>query len=102
MVGQHISDGVPRKRCGFVGGKVPIREDTELFIKNEDGSAGDYVGKVTSGTVTPSVGKAIGMAYVNTPYNKFKTELVAKVRGKDIEVKVQKMPFWPTNYYKKN
>ena len=102
MVSKHISEGVPRKRCGFVGGKVPIREDTELFNMNADGSAGDYVGKVTSGTVTPSVGAAIGMAYVNTPFNKFKTELVAKVRGKDMKVVVQKMPFWPTNYYKKN
>jgi len=52
--------------------------------------------------VTPSVGKAIGMAYVNTPFNKFNTELIAKVRGKDTKVKIQKMPFWPTNYYKKN
>lgn len=83
LVKQHISEGVSRKRCGFIAGKVPIREGTELFLKNEDGSAGDRVGSVTSGTKGPSVGKAIGMAYVDVPHNKFKTELVAKVRGKE-------------------
>jgi len=40
------------------------------------------------------------MAYVDTPHNKFKTELVAKVRGKDIPIKVSKMPFVPANYHK--
>jgi aminomethyltransferase len=51
--------------------------------------------------VTPTVGKAIGMAYVNTPSNKFNTELIAKVRGKDHKVTIRKMPFVPSNYYKK-
>jgi len=41
MVKKHMDEGVPRKRCGFVGDKLPIREGTELFLKNADGSAGD-------------------------------------------------------------
>ena len=69
-------------------------------MRQEDGSAGELVGQVSSGSVTPSVGKAIGMAYVNTPHNKFKTQLVAKVRGKNIPVTIKKMPFVPANYYK--
>lgn len=28
MVKKHLTEGVNRKRCGFVGDKVPIREDT--------------------------------------------------------------------------
>jgi aminomethyltransferase len=99
MVKQHLEEGVPRKRCGFIGDKVPIREGTELFSKNSDGSAGEYVGKVTSGIVTPTVGKAIGMAFVNTPHNKFKTELLAEVRGKHQPITVRKMPFVPAKYY---
>lgn len=82
LVKTHLEEGVTRKRCGFIGDKVPIRENTELFTSNADGTAGEYVGKVTSGMVTPTVGKAIGMAYVNTPHNKFDTELVAMVRDK--------------------
>ena len=101
IVEQHMNDGVSRKRCGFIADKVPIREGTDLYVKEEDGSAGLHVGHVTSGTKGPSVGKAIGMAYVNVPHNKFKTELVAKVRGKDVPITIRKMPFWPSNYYKK-
>lgn len=56
---------------------------------------------MTSGTKGPSVDKAIGMAYVDVPHQKFKTELIAKVRGKDHKVTVRKMPFHPSNYYRK-
>ena len=40
LVKQHINEGVDRKRCGFVGDKIPIREGTELFLPNEEGKAG--------------------------------------------------------------
>lgn len=100
VVKEQLENGVNRKRCGFIGDKIPIREGTELFTKQEDGSAGELVGEVSSGSVTPSVGKAIGMAYVNTPHNKFKTQLVAKVRNKSLPVTIKKMPFVPANYYK--
>jgi len=83
VVKKHIAEGVSRKRCGFIGDKLPIREGVELFLTNEDGKAGEKVGHVTSGTKGPSIEKAIGMAYVNVPHNKFKTELIAKVRGKE-------------------
>ena len=97
LVKKHMADGVSRKRCGFIGEKTPVREGTDLFLPGTD----TKVGEVCSGTKGPSVGQAIGMAYVDVPHNKFKTELVAKVRGKDVPVTVRKMPFYPTNYYKK-
>jgi len=96
LVKEHMDQGVTTKRCGFIGDKVPIREGTELFSKE-----GQRVGTVTSGTKGPSVGKAVGMAYVDVPHNKFKTELTAKVRGKEYQITVKKMPFFPSNYYKK-
>jgi len=74
-----------------------VREGAELFLAGTD----TKVGEVCSGTKGPSVNTAIGMAYVDVPHNKFKTELVAKVRGKDVPVTVRKMPFYPSNYYKK-
>lgn len=96
LVKKHMAEGVSRKRCGFIGDKVPIREETELFLKD-----GTKVGKVTSGTRGPSLGKSVGMAYVDVPHNKFKTELVAMVRGKPQDIVIRKMPFVPSNYYKK-
>jgi aminomethyltransferase len=31
---KHIKDGVTKKRVGFVGDKIPIRENTEIFSEN--------------------------------------------------------------------
>jgi len=96
LVKKHLAEGVTKKRCGFIGDKIPIREGTELFLPD-----GTKVGMVTSGTKGPSLNKAIGMAYVDVPHQKFKTELIAKVRGKDNKITVRKMPFYPSNYFKK-
>ena len=74
-----------------------MREGTEIFTKS-----GDKVGRVTSGGPAPSLeNKGIGMAYVDGPHNKLKTELVAVVRGKEIPITVRKMPFVPSNYFKR-
>ena len=99
LVKKHLSEGVTKKRCGFIADNVPIREGTELYLPTDKG--GEKVGVVTSGTKGPTISKAIGMAYVDVPHNKFKTELVAKVRGRELPVTVRKMPFVPSNYYKK-
>lgn len=73
----HLEKGVKRKRCGFVGQSLPVRQGAPIFEKNSDGTPGLQVGEVTSGTFGPTVGKAIGMAFVNIPHNKFNTELLA-------------------------
>ena len=99
LVKQHMTEGVSRKRCGFIGDKIPIREGTELFLPEDKG--GTKVGYVTSGTKCPTINKAIGMAYVGVPHNKFRTELVAKVRGKNNLITTRKMPFVPCNFYRK-
>lgn len=58
------------------------------------------VGVVTSGVPGPTFKQPVGMAYCDVPHNKFKTELIAKVRNKEIPVTVRKMPFVPANYHK--
>lgn len=75
-----------------------MREGAEVFTKS-----GDKVGHVTSGGPAPSLeNKGIGMAYVDAPHNKLKTELVAVVRGKEIPISLRKMPFVPANYFKRS
>mmetsp|Transcript_13392 Transcript_13392/g.22807 ORF Transcript_13392/g.22807 Transcript_13392/m.22807 type:complete len:135 (-) Transcript_13392:198-602(-) len=64
-VKKHMTEGVSKKRCGFIGEKIPIREGTEVFTTD-----GAKVGTVTSGTKVPTLNKAIGMAYVDLPFNK--------------------------------
>ena len=96
-VKKHIDEGVSRKRCGFVvDHKLPVREGATLWTPDLK----TQVGVVTSGVPGPTFKQPVGMAYCDVPFNKFKTELVAKVRNKEIPIKVRKMPFVPANYHK--
>ncbi len=55
---------------------------------------GKQIGHVTSGTMGPSVKKAIGMGYVDVPFNKVGSEIFINVRGKLLKAEVVKMPFY--------
>lgn len=50
---------------------------------------------------SPSLKKSIGMAYVDQSLTAEDTELFAEQRGKKYSVSVKKMPFVPSNYYKR-
>ena len=54
---------------------------------------GNKIGYVTSGTQAPSLGKAIGMGYVQVEYSPLDTFIYIKVRDKLLQAKVVKMPF---------
>ncbi|MEP6595421.1 MAG: glycine cleavage system aminomethyltransferase GcvT [Ginsengibacter sp.] len=56
-------------------------------------NAGATIGRVTSGTQSPSLGKAIAMGYVSTVYSQIDTEVYIKIRDKLLIAKVVKMPF---------
>jgi aminomethyltransferase len=55
--------------------------------------SGALIGTVTSGTQSPSLGKAIGMGYVRTPYASIDSNISIKVRDKLLQARVVKMPF---------
>jgi len=52
------------------------------------------VGHVTSGTISPSLNKGIGIAYVDKPYTRKGTELSVKIRNKLKSAVVVKAPFY--------
>lgn len=54
---------------------------------------GNTIGEVTSGTQSPSLDKAIGMGYINKPFNKLDTEIFIEIRGKALKAKTVKIPF---------
>ncbi len=54
---------------------------------------GGTIGCVTSGTQAPSLGKAIGMGYVETKYAAIGSEIYIKVRTTLLKAVVVKMPF---------
>lgn len=55
---------------------------------------GNVIGEVTSGTQGPSIQKAVGMGYINTPYAKLGSEIYIKVREKLLKAVVVKFPFY--------
>ena len=86
---QQKAEGIERKLVGFemIDKGIP-RHGYEI----KDGS-GATVGYVTSGTQSPSLGKAIGMGYVRTAAAAPDTEIFIKVREKLLLARVVKMPF---------
>ena len=54
----------------------------------------DRIGKVTSGTQTPFLKKAIGMAYVPIETSKPDAEISIDVRGRQLRARVVRMPFY--------
>jgi aminomethyltransferase len=56
-------------------------------------SEGNVIGKVTSGTQSPSLTKAIGMGYVDIKHSVIDTDIYIAVRDKSLRAKVVKFPF---------
>ncbi|MBI9033021.1 MAG: glycine cleavage system aminomethyltransferase GcvT [Bacteroidales bacterium] len=55
---------------------------------------GNVIGEVTSGTMAPSLKKAIGMGYVKRELAKFDSEIFIKVRNKMLKAKIVRLPFY--------
>lgn len=56
-------------------------------------AAGNEIGYITSGTQSPSLNKAIALAYVTKPFSAEDAEVFVAVRDKALKAKVVKMPF---------
>jgi glycine cleavage system T protein (aminomethyltransferase) len=61
---------------------------------------GKVVGEMTSGTVSPSLNKSIGLGYVRTSYAKTGTSLQVDIRGKSTQARVASTPFYPSQVHK--
>ena len=89
MLERQKSEGVKKKLVGF--------ELTERGIPRQgyelSDTSGQPIGKVTSGTMSPTRKIGIGMGYINTPYSKPGTEICLTVRGRKLKAIVTKPPF---------
>ncbi|MBE99252.1 glycine cleavage system aminomethyltransferase GcvT [Flavobacterium coralii] len=83
-------EGVKRKLVGFEITERGIpRHDYEIADKE-----GNVIGKVTSGTMSPSLNKGIGMGYVPAEYAAEGSEIYIRIRKNDVPAKVVKLPFY--------
>jgi aminomethyltransferase len=55
---------------------------------------GKTIGRVTSGTVTPTLNKAIGMAYVDPAFRTVGVSCTVDIRGKTETARVAALPFY--------
>jgi len=86
---QQKADGIQQKLVGFeMIDRGICRHDYE--IKDFSGAT---IGRVTSGTQSPTLGKAIGMGYVRPAFARIDSQIFIKVRDKLLVAKVVKLPF---------
>jgi aminomethyltransferase len=86
---QQKERGLTRKIVGFAMVDRAIARHGHLVMRGDE-----QVGYVTSGTQTPFLKKAIGMAYVPTSMAEPGTELEMDIRGRRAKAIVVTLPFY--------
>ena len=82
-------NGVAQKLVGFemIDRGIP-RHDYEIVDAD-----GNVIGRVTSGTQSPSLKKSIGLGYVNNAFAKDGSEIYINIRNQKVKAVVKKPPF---------
>ncbi|MBL7994883.1 glycine cleavage system aminomethyltransferase GcvT [bacterium] len=84
--------GLTRLLIGLeVEGRIPARHGYDVM------KDGEKVGIITSGTFSPTLQKAIAMAYVDTRFSENGTSLTVNARGRSLSAKVIPTPFYNGN-----
>ena len=92
----QLASGAPRRLVGISPlGRTPVREGAVITDSNEN-----FIGKVTSGGFSPSLGRPVAIGYVDHGFEEEGTSLGLLVRGKVLPAVVAAMPFVPHRYYK--
>ena len=82
--------GVTRKIVAFeMQERAVPRHDYEIVDAN-----GAVIGIVTSGTMSPSMNKGIGLGYVTVANSAVDSEIFIRIRKNDVPAKVVKAPFY--------
>ena len=93
--GQLVT-GPAVKRVGLTGlERVPVRGGMVIVD-----SHGRPLGRVTSGTIGPTVHEPVATAYLAANHSGLQHEVYAEVRGKRLPMRVTPMPFTPHRYHR--
>ena len=91
---RRLAEGPASRRVGIrFDGRQPVREGAELV----DGE-GRTIGRVTSGTFSPTLQVPIAMGYLEAPHAAAGAPVTALVRGKPVTGSLVPMPFVPHRY----
>jgi aminomethyltransferase len=83
------ANGPEKKLVGFEMIDKGIPRHDYLIRDNE----GNLIGRVTSGTQSPTLSKGIGLGYVQIEHAYIDSEIFIDVRDKSLKAKVVKLPF---------
>jgi aminomethyltransferase len=82
--------GVTKKLVGFeMQERAVPRQGYEIVD-----AAGNVIGNVTSGTMSPSMGMGIGLGYVTVANSTVESDIFIRIRKNDVPAKVVKLPFY--------
>ena len=85
-------DGVRRKLIGLELLQPGIARGEYQICKS-----GRRIGRVTSGTKSPSLGKAIALAYVSSEEARIENRIDVEIRGRQVAAKIVPLPFYRRN-----
>lgn len=89
ILNQVKAMGPARKRIGFeLIGRGIAREGAEIIAD------GKKCGWVTSGSMSPTLKKSIGMAYIETGLSTAGSEIQISIRGNLVPAQIVKLPFY--------
>ncbi|MBP7497308.1 MAG: glycine cleavage system aminomethyltransferase GcvT [Bacteroidales bacterium] len=90
LMEKQKKEGIKNKLSGFVMIDKGIpRQHYEICDK-----AGNIIGEVTSGTMSPMMKTGIGMGYVKTEFSKPDSIINIKIREKLLKAKIVKLPIY--------
>ena len=87
---KQIENGVTKKLVGFLLQERGVpRQGYEILDINHQ-----IIGKVTSGTISPSLNQPLGMGYVITEEASIGNNILIKIRNKTLKAIIVKRPFY--------
>lgn len=86
----QLANGAPRSLVGFIIEESGIARHGDKVLTEQ----GALVGVVTSGTKTPTINKAIGMALVDSKFANPGSSVNIEVRGRQLKTTVVERPFY--------
>lgn len=93
VIDAQLAGGAPRKRSGLIGSeRTPVREGA--LIVDADGRE---LGRVTSGSLGPTINQPVALAYLPTGLPAG-TTFFAVVRDKRVPLQATALPFVPQRY----
>ena len=86
---KSMQEGTTEKLIGFQIEERGIPRSGYLLFHSEE----DIIGRVTSGTHSPSINKGIGLGYVKSEFSEPGQKILVEIREKFVSATVIKLPF---------